>query len=94
MVENGPSTREMDYLVQTNFVSFFVLWRSKEYHTCQKYIAESKKYIYAMINNTELQQDPKESEKRTSEGKNNIDSMFDSATYPELLDYLMQSDTE
>ena len=53
LVEIGPTLRDMDYLVQTNFVSFYVLWRSKEYETCKKYISESKKYIYSMINEAE-----------------------------------------
>jgi len=41
----------MDYLVQTNLLSFLVLWKAKRYEQSQKYIKICKKYIYHFMNN-------------------------------------------
>lgn len=43
------SGRVLDYMVQTNFVAFLVLWKAKEYETSKKYITQTKTYIYQMI---------------------------------------------
>ena len=44
--------RDFDYLVQTNFLAFLVLWKDKRYQTARNYIQLTKKYIYQMINQT------------------------------------------
>ena len=41
--------RDLDYLVQTNFLAFLVLWRSERYEQAQKYISLCKKFMNEMI---------------------------------------------
>jgi hypothetical protein len=37
--------RDLDYLVQTNFLAFIILWKAKRYEQSHKYILLAKRYV-------------------------------------------------
>lgn len=80
--------RDMDYLVQTNFLAFLILWKAKRFEQSQKYISLAKRYVYQFYNeqfgqNEDLKQNAAGTLENTSEVPNK-----------EIMDYLLLSDTE
>ena len=43
--------RDLDYMVQTNFLSFLILWKVERFEQSKKYIEMCKKFIGDIINN-------------------------------------------
>ena len=49
IVEEG-NWRDLDYVVQTNFLSFYIYWKLGNIKESTKYLLESKKYIVKIVN--------------------------------------------
>ena len=45
--------RDLDYLLQTNLMAFFIFWKSGRYEQASKYIELCKNYIYMVLSQGE-----------------------------------------